>query len=139
VEHVDVEGVALDPLAPVEELPERSNLRVDLDFEQMLEGHRRAHLVGDRADAADAGDDVDDFVGRPTHDELLEVAGRLEDRQARFAHFAIGNAQPESALALYSCDPNDLEVVLAGRYLRVWHGTHHLAVPARTRTRAFGG
>jgi len=59
---------------------------------QVLEGHRRAHLVGDRADAADSGGDVDDFVGRPTDDELLEVARRLEDRQAGFGDVAVRDA-----------------------------------------------
>ena len=79
VEEVDVEGVAFDPLAAVEEAAERPRLRVDADPEQVLEPVDRAHLVGDRTDAADAGDDVDDLVGRSPHDELLEVARRLED------------------------------------------------------------
>ena len=56
--------------------------RVDPDAEEVLERVDRAHLVGDRADPADAGDDVDDLVGRPADDELLEVARRLEDPEA---------------------------------------------------------
>ena len=139
MEHVDVESVALDPFAPVEELPQRPNLRVDFDFEQVLEGHRSAHLVGDGADAAYSGDDVDDFVGRPAHDQLLEVARRLEDRQARLADLAVRDAQPESAFTLDARDPNDFEGVLAGRRLCLWHRSYHLAATARNRTRAFGG
>ena len=55
---------------------------MDLHPEQVLERVDRAHLVRDRADAADPGDDVDDLVRRPAHDQRLEVAGRLEDLRA---------------------------------------------------------
>ena len=52
------------------------------DAEQVLERVDRAHLVGDRADAADARDDVEDLVRRAADDERLEVARRLEDLRA---------------------------------------------------------
>src|ERR1035437_41987 len=94
----------------------------------MLERHRRAHLVGNRAYAADAGDDVDDLVGRPTDDQLLEVAWRFEDREARFEHRAVRDAQPKCAFTLDSRDADDLEVVLAGRRLCLWHSSYHLAM-----------
>ncbi len=139
VEHVYMEGMALDPFAPVEELAQRSNLWIDFDLEQVLEGHRRAHLVGDRADAADSGGDVDDFVGRSTDHELLKVARRLEDRQAGLDDVAVVDAQLERAFALDPCNPNDFEGVLAGRRLCLWHRSYHLAAAARNRTRALGG
>ncbi len=105
VEEEDVERVALDPLAAVEQPPERSRLRVDADPEEVLEPVGRAHLVRDGADAADPGDDVDDLVGGPPHDELLEVARRLEDAEARLEDLAILHSQPERAFAL---DPREL-------------------------------
>ena len=59
-----------------------------------------AHLVCDRADAADAGDDVDDLVRGPSDDELLEVARRLEDAETRLEDLAVLDPQVQRALAL---------------------------------------
>ena len=58
----------------------------------VLERVDGGHLVGDRADAADAGDDVDDLVGRPADDEPLEVARRLEDLEVRLVDDAVADA-----------------------------------------------
>ena len=121
VEHVDMEGVALDPFAPVEEPAQGLHLGVDLDLEKVFEGHRRAHLVGDRADAADPGDDVDYLVGSPPNDQPLEVPRRLEDRKARLADLTVGDAQLERPLAFDPRDPNDFEVVLASRGFSFGH------------------
>ena len=93
MEHVHVERVAFDPFAAVEEPPQSADLRVDTDTEQRLEGMHGTHLVGNRADAADAGDDVDHLVGRAPHDQLLEVARRLEDAEPRLDHLAVADAQ----------------------------------------------
>ncbi len=113
VEHVDMEGVALDPLARVEQPAKGPHLRLHRHPEEILEGVRGTELVGDGADPADASDDVEDLVGGPPHDELLEVAGCLEDREARLADLAVGDAQLERPLALDAGDPLDLEVVVA--------------------------
>ena len=71
----------------------------------VLERVDGAHLVRDRADAADARDDVDDLVGRPADDEPLEVARRLEDPEAGLDDLAVADEQPERAFAL---DPGQL-------------------------------
>ena len=74
-----------------------------------------AHLVGDGADAADAGDDVQDLVGRPALDDALEVAGRLEDAQVRLDHLAVADDEPQRALALDAGESRDLETLVRDR------------------------
>ena len=88
-----MERVALDVLAAVEEPAQRPDRRVDLDAVEVLEGVDRGHLVGDRADPADAGDDVDDLVAGAAHDQPLEVARRLEDLQARLDDLPVADPQ----------------------------------------------
>ena len=58
VQHVDVQRVALDPLAAVEQAAERAERAVDRRAEGFLHRLHGAHLVGDRADAADPRRDV---------------------------------------------------------------------------------
>ena len=58
VEHEDVQRVALDPLAAVEEPAQRADLRADLDAAGVLHRVHARRLVRDRADPADAGGDV---------------------------------------------------------------------------------
>ena len=87
VEQVDVERVALDPLAAVEEAAQARGPAGSISTpKRPLEGVDGGHLVGDRADAADARDDVDDLVRRSADDEPLEVARRLEDLEVRLRH-----------------------------------------------------
>ncbi len=105
MQQVDVECVALDPLAAVEETPQRAHLRVDLDVEQGLEGVDRGHLIRHRADPADAGHDVDDLVGGPADDEPLEVAWRLEDLEVCARHRTVADGELQAPLAL---DPGQL-------------------------------
>ena len=100
VKEVDVQGVALDPLAAVQQPAQGPDRRVDLDAGRVLERVDGAHLVGDRADPADARDDVEDLVGRPAADQPLEVARRLEDPEMRLDDLAVLDDQPERALAL---------------------------------------
>ena len=54
----DVQRVALDPLAAIQQPAQRPDLAADRDAERVLHRVHRAHLVGDRADAADARGDV---------------------------------------------------------------------------------
>ena len=115
VEQVDVERVALDPFAAVEQAPKRADLGIDRNAQRVLEGVDSGHLVGDRADAADAGDDVDDLVGRPTDDQPLEVAGRLEDLEMGLLDHAVADAQAERALALDPRQPGDVDGQVATR------------------------
>ena len=58
VEHEDVEAVGLDPLAAVEQPPQRPDRPGDRHPQSAFHGMHRAHLVGHRADAADAAGDI---------------------------------------------------------------------------------
>ena len=124
VQEMDVQRVALDPFPAVEEATQPVHLRVDRDPEQVLEGVYRGHLVRDRADPADAGDDVDDLVGRSADDQLLEIPRRLEDPEVRLDDLAIADGQRQAALAL---DPGELAdlVIDFGRPM-------HRGVPPRS-------
>src|SRR5215212_7673209 len=78
VQQVDVQRMAFDPLAAVEEAAESANRWIDLDPQAMLERMDGGHLVGNRADPADPGNDVDDLVRRPPDHQAFEVTRRLE-------------------------------------------------------------
>ena len=114
MEHVDVEGVALDPLAAVEEAAERANGGVNFDAEGVLERVDGTHLVGDGADPADARDDVDDLVRRPPNDESLEVPRRFEDAERGLDDGAVLDAQAQRAFAFHPGDVRDVEAMLPG-------------------------
>ena len=86
--------------------------RVDLDPVEILERVDGGHLVGDRADPADAGDDVQDLVTGAADDEPFEVPRRLEDPEARLDHGPVADPQAQRSLALDTRDVADLEVVL---------------------------
>ena len=79
VEHVDVERVALDPLAAVEEPPQDPDRLAHLDPAEVLHRVDGAHLVRDRADAADPRGDVRRLEEGASAQERLEEARRLED------------------------------------------------------------
>ena len=124
MEEIDVQRVALDPLAAVEQPAQRPNGRVDLDAQEILERVDRGHLVGDRADPADARDDVQHLVRRPTDDQLLEVAGGLEDGELRLDDLAVADDQAERAFALHAGQAGDGEPLLdrgAGGAVRAVH------------------
>jgi len=91
MKEIDVERVTLDPLPAVEKASQCPRRRIDRDAEERLERMDRAHLIGDGADSADPGDDVDHLVGRPADDQGLEIARRLEDRQASFLHDTVAD------------------------------------------------
>ena len=54
VQHEDVQGVALDPFAAVDQSPQIAKRTVNRDAASVLDRLAGAHLVRDRADAADA-------------------------------------------------------------------------------------
>ena len=84
-QQVDVQHVALDPLGAVQEAPQLARARRDLDLEQPLEPVDRAHLIRDRADAADPRHDVGHLAELPAAQERLEEPRRLVDLQLEVA------------------------------------------------------
>ncbi len=82
MEHVDVQGVALDPLAAVDEAAQVANRPlVDRDPAGVLHRPHRAHLVGDGADPADPGGDVRRLGECAPAQQRLEEPRRLVDAQ----------------------------------------------------------
>src|SRR5579862_8160078 len=100
VEHVDVQGMALDPLAAIEKATQHSDRLGDLDAAEALERVEGARLVGDRADAADAGGDVRRLAKRPPAQQRLEEARRLEDLELDVLDAAVPEPDGHRALAL---------------------------------------
>jgi hypothetical protein len=58
VQQKDVQRMGLDPFAAVDQAAQVAEGTGHLDAQGLLHGMHRAHLVGHRADAADAGGDV---------------------------------------------------------------------------------
>ena len=85
VQHVDVQGVALDPFAAIDQPAQSAQLARRRHAARVLHGVDSAHLVRDRADAADARGDVGRFGELAPAQERLEEARRLEDLQLHVA------------------------------------------------------
>ena len=100
VQQVDVERVALDPLAAVEEAAQGGDPVVHRRSAGVLHRRAGAHLVGDRADAADARRDVRRLAGTPPLQHGLEEPGRLEDGEGDVPDDAVAHLDAERSLAL---------------------------------------
>jgi hypothetical protein len=102
VQHEHVQGVALDPLAAVDQPAQRADLLVDGDAAGVLHRGARAHLVRDRADPADACGDVGRLGVAPAAQQGLEEARWLVDAQLDLIHVAVSDANVHCALALHA-------------------------------------
>ena len=101
VQHVDVQRVALDPLAAVDQAAQVADRAVvDRDAAGVLHRPHRAHLVGDRADAADPRGDVGRLGERAAAQQRLEEARRLVDAQLDVDDLAALEPHVHRALAL---------------------------------------
>ncbi len=109
MQHIDVEHVALDPFAAIEQAPQVAQRAVHADAEGVLHGVDRAHLVGDRANAADAGGDVRRLGEGAAAQERLEEARRLEDGELGAAHLAVTHDDLERSFALDAREIIDLD------------------------------
>ncbi len=105
VQHVDVERMALDPLAAVEKPAKDPDRLRYLDAAQVLERVDGTRLVGDRADAADPGRDVRRLDGRTAAEERLEETRRLEDPQLDVLDLAVLQSHGHRTLAF---DPSEI-------------------------------
>src|ERR1035441_9463894 len=100
VEHRDVQDVALDPLAAIEEPAEVPDGARDGDAAGVLHRVDGAHLVGDRADAADPRGDVGRLGEVPSPEERLEEPGRLVDPELHLLDLVSLDADEHAALSL---------------------------------------
>ena len=94
-----MERVALDPFAAVQQPPELAERAVDPDAQRVLHRMDRAHLIGDRTDAADARGDIRGLLERAAAEEGLEEAGRLEYLKTNLLHAVAFDPDVERALA----------------------------------------
>jgi len=104
-----VQQVALDPLARVIEPAQRAHRGVDRDAPGRLDRVHGAHLVRDRADAADASHQVGQLVGAPAARERLEEARRLVDLEAQVDDLVAFEHEMQCALALDAGERSDLD------------------------------
>ena len=100
VQQVDVQRVALDPLAAVQQPAQQPQLLRNRYAAGVLDRQARAHLVGDGADPADAGGDVRGFRPRPAAQERLEEPRWLEDAQLHVGDAAVLDDDVHAAFAL---------------------------------------
>lgn len=109
VQHHDVQSVALDPLPAIEQPAQGADRRLDDNAERRLDRMHAAHLVGDRANPADAGNDVQNLAVAAPAQQCLEKARRLEDAEPNPIHPAVADIEPQRAFALDAGDVIDLE------------------------------
>src|SRR5215468_66336 len=120
--------MALDPLAAVDEPPQRGDRLGDLRAAGVLDGRTRAHLVGDRADAADPRGDVGRFGVPSSAQQRLEEPGWLVDVEPRLGDLPVVHDNVQAALALDPGQGRYADRPAAGRptvghALRPPHGT----------------
>ena len=117
VQQEDVQRVALDPLAAVEQAAQLADRLGHLRRRMRPRSLAGAHLVGDRADAADAGGDVGQLGVGAAAQERLEEARRLEDVQLDVGDLALADPDEHRTLALDPGERVGLQDVVAGRQL----------------------
>ncbi len=96
-----MQRVALDPLPAVQQPAQVGDRLGDGDAAGGLDRRARAHLVGDRADAADAGGDVRRLGVRAAAQERLEETGRLVDIEPRLFDLVTAGPDVQGTLALH--------------------------------------
>ncbi len=104
VQQMDVQDLALDPLAAVQQPPQRRQLSADRHAAGVFEGPAGAHLVRDRADAAHSRGDVGRLGVRAAAQERLEEPRRFVDAQLGAADRTAVDRQAQRSLPL---DPGE--------------------------------
>src|ERR1017187_348795 len=100
VQHDHVQRMTLDPLTTINQPPQSPQLPVDLDAKRALDRMDRAHLIGDRTDAADARHDVRRFSVAAAAQKRFEESRRLKNIELRRADPTIADMQIERAFTL---------------------------------------
>src|SRR5579872_2368834 len=102
MEKVNVQGMALDPLAAVQQPAQGSQGSADGGTARRLDCMHRTHLVGNGADSTDTRCYVGCFgVGAPA-EQRLEESRRLEDLEGNILDLAVFHPDVERALALHT-------------------------------------
>ena len=109
MQQMNVQTVALDPFATVEQPAELADLGRHNNPQGGLDGMHGGHLVRDRADAADAGGDIGGFENRTSAKQRLEQSRRFEDPQfhpLQFPPASVDVQRPFSLDAGQHLNPN---------------------------------
>ena len=87
-----------------------------------------AHLIGHRADAADAGGDVGHFLETPAAQKGLVKPGRLVDFKLQILHDAVAHGDIQRAFAFHAGQGFYADRSRAGftTFFRVAHNIHSL-------------
>ena len=102
VEQMHVEGVALDPLAVVEEPAEPADPGGDLHAQRPLQRLAGRQLVGHRTDPANPGHDVGHLADLAAANEPLEEPRRLVDRELGDLHGPVDHADAQRSFPFHS-------------------------------------
>jgi len=94
---MDMQRVAFNPLARIEQTPHALHPGRHLHAKGILNGQDAAHLVGHRTNAADTGDDVGDFRGKASLKEFFKKAWRLKNAQMQRLDPAIDHFKVQGA------------------------------------------
>ena len=133
VQQEHVQDVAFDPLAAIQHVAQHADRRIHLveHAHRLLQGVAGTHLVGDRADAADAGRDVGNFLEVAAAQKGLEEAGRLVDFQLQLFHLTVAHGQIQRPFPFHPGQrlhaDRPLAAVIALVLLRAAHNGHSLA------------
>src|SRR5262245_31170868 len=95
-----MESMALDPFAAIDQPAQGAEWSFDVNTASVLHRMTRAHLVGDRADTADARGDIWRLRKFSTAQERFEKTRRLENLQFHIDHLAAPDGDKHGALAL---------------------------------------
>src|SRR5262245_24611039 len=95
-----MENMALDPFAAIDQPAQGAEWSFDVNTASVLHRMTRAHLVGDRADTADARGDIWRLRKFSTAQERFEKTRRLENLQFHIDHLAAPDGDKHGALAL---------------------------------------
>src|SRR5208283_4563332 len=109
MKHVDVQRMAFNPLAAIEQPAQLANGAFDVDAESLLSGVTGAHLIGNGADAANARGDIGSFAEFAAPEKSFKEARRFEDVELHFHDALIAHPDEQAALTLDACKDIDLD------------------------------
>ena len=113
-QQVDVQGMALYPLAAIQHAPHRLHPRPGVDAEQILQGVHRADLVRHRANAADARHHVLNFLlAGTTFEQFFEQTRRLVDLHPQRLDGTAADTQKQSPFAFHPRQHRHVDIDLA--------------------------
>jgi len=101
--------VASNPLAAVKQAAQFAMGRVDVDPESVFGSVAGTHLIGDRADAADARGDIGSFAEFAARRKASKKRGGSEDVELHFRDALIAHPDEQAALTLDACKDIDLD------------------------------